>query len=104
MVKEVPSMKGLELASKVSTSQPYFMGDEPKPNTVAEAEVAQPTPAQPAPDQASPENPTRANPTEAGTNPGQPDISPLGVDEEKTAPPNVNPLEGGNDNFLDGLE
>lgn len=28
MVKEIPSMEGLELASKVSTTEPYTMGDE----------------------------------------------------------------------------
>lgn len=34
-LKEVPSMEGLELASKVSTKDAYFMGDEKSPNRVA---------------------------------------------------------------------
>jgi carbamoyl-phosphate synthase small subunit len=34
-VKKVPSMKGLELASRVSTKEPYFVGDANAPNKVA---------------------------------------------------------------------
>lgn len=34
-VKKIPSMKGLELASKVSTKEPYFAGDENAPLKVA---------------------------------------------------------------------
>ncbi|NNC90037.1 MAG: hypothetical protein HKN82_16390, partial [Akkermansiaceae bacterium] len=32
------------------------------------------------------------------------DLSKLGVGEEKSAPPNVNPLENKDDKFLDGLD
>ena len=28
LLKEVPSMEGLELSSAVSTNEPYFVGDE----------------------------------------------------------------------------
>jgi len=34
-LKKVPSMKGLELSSKVSTTEPYFFGDESSPYKVA---------------------------------------------------------------------
>lgn len=34
-LKKVPSMKGLELSSKVSTTEPYFFGDENSPYKVA---------------------------------------------------------------------
>jgi len=34
-LKEVPSMKGLELSSKVTTAQPYYFGDENAPLRVA---------------------------------------------------------------------
>ncbi|MFN8417572.1 MAG: glutamine-hydrolyzing carbamoyl-phosphate synthase small subunit [Cytophagaceae bacterium] len=34
-VKKVPSMKGLELASRVSTKEPYFVGDSNAPKKVA---------------------------------------------------------------------
>ena len=87
----------------VFTIVPYLMGDQ-ETTATAEAEVAQPAQT-PAPD-ATPtqaEKPIPAN-TEASDTPTQPDISPLGVNEEKTAPANVNPLESDNDNFLDGLE
>lgn len=36
---EVPDMKGLELASKVSTKEPYFFGDEDAPYRVAALDV-----------------------------------------------------------------
>jgi carbamoyl-phosphate synthase small subunit len=35
LMKTVPDMGGLELASKVSTTEPYFMGDENAPKKVA---------------------------------------------------------------------
>ncbi|MFN2128413.1 MAG: glutamine-hydrolyzing carbamoyl-phosphate synthase small subunit [Anaerolineales bacterium] len=34
-LKKVPDMSGLELATKVSTAEPYFYGDENSPNKVA---------------------------------------------------------------------
>jgi carbamoyl-phosphate synthase small subunit len=36
---EVPDMKGLELASKVSTKEPYFFGDENAPNKIAALDI-----------------------------------------------------------------
>ncbi|MDT7832777.1 glutamine-hydrolyzing carbamoyl-phosphate synthase small subunit [Flavobacteriaceae bacterium S356] len=36
---EVPSMEGLELASKVSTKEPYFVGDENAPYRVAALDI-----------------------------------------------------------------
>ena len=80
---------------------PYFMGDGSKANTAStntKPEITQPASTP------TPVEPANPEPTQPDTTPTQPDISPLGVDEEKTAPANVNPLDGGNDNFLDGLE
>ncbi len=91
----------------VFTLVPYLMGDGEKTGTTVEAEVTQ---SAPSPTQSKPENAGPADTTQPATNPADPanpaqtDISPLGVNEEKDAPPNVNPLEGGNDNFLDGLD
>ena len=88
----------------VFTVIPYFMGDDKTASTVVESEASQPDPVQPTPTQPKPEDPPPADTSQPDSTPAQPDISPLGVNEEKTAPPNVNPLESDNDNFLDGLD
>jgi carbamoyl-phosphate synthase small subunit len=38
-LEDVPSMEGLELASKVSTKEPYFVGDENSPYKVAALDI-----------------------------------------------------------------
>lgn len=91
----------------VFTVIPYFMEDEETTNTTAKAEVSQPASVQPAPTEPQPVNPQPLDRTQSDStlaNPTQPDVSALGVNEEKSAPPSVNPLDGSNDNFLDGLD
>lgn len=77
------------------TAVPYFLGDDPAPET-EEATAATPPATQPAP------------PAEASTvvKEPAPDQTPatLGIDEKITAPPNSNPLEDQKDNFLKDLE
>ncbi|HJM62532.1 MAG: hypothetical protein CMN05_12485 [Roseibacillus sp.] len=69
-----------------------------KPGPPSAAEPAIPRPAS---DLAAPSPPDQeANPLV----PTAPNLSNLGVTEEKQAPPNKNPLENEKDNFLDGLE
>lgn len=78
------------------TAIPYAMADRNPPETPAEEPVAtnEPTeaPAKPA---------TPAEPVETTV---EPDLSKLGVDEAKEAPPDKNPLENTTENFLDGLD
>ncbi len=88
----------------VFTIIPYLMGDE-NTGKVTEVDVAQPVPnqvAQPADADPNPEPGEAMANTPPGQN--QPDLSALGVNEEKSAPPNKNPLDSDNDNFLDGLD
>lgn len=75
------------------TAAPYYFGEKPEPAETVKAEEATPTP--------TPE-PIPAKPTPAPE--GKPvDLAPktLGVNEVLTAPPNENPLENSNENFLD---
>ena len=88
----------------VFTIIPYLMGDE-NTGKVTEVDVAQPVPnqvAQPADADPNPEPGEAMANTPPGQN--QPDLSALGVNEEKSAPPNKNPLDSDDDNFLDGLD
>lgn len=88
----------------VFTIIPYLMGDQGT-GKMRNSDIAQPGPtqmAQPAPTDTNPERGETMDNTLQGEN--QPDLSPLGVNEEKTAPPNENPLDSDNDNFLDGLD
>ncbi len=77
------------------TAIPYFLGD--KPTTEAEPpEVL--APAEPAP------VPNKAQPAPVNTPREKEPLAPLGVNEKKTAPANVNPLEDDGGNFLKDLE
>lgn len=74
------------------TAIPYFMGGEEKPAPVAE---------KPAPTEAPVETP---QPAEPAAEPAPDPLSKLGVGEELSAPPNTNPLENKEDDFLKDLE
>jgi cell envelope opacity-associated protein A len=75
----------------VFTVVPYLTRDEPAIVVPKTAETS-PTPA------------PAETPAESAT-PTQPDtVEKLGIGEEKQAPPDVNPLDSGIDNFLDELE
>jgi len=72
------------------TAIPYYLGDDPAP-TPAPAVAENPTPPPPEPTPAP--KPAEAKP-----------LAPLGVNEKLTAPPNSNPLEDKEENFLKDLE
>ena len=93
----------IAVVAVICTAIPYAMGaDKEKEDEVAEEKVAAPTAPKPAiPLPAS--TPTPATAPDQPT-PAAPDLSKLGVGEEKKAPPNENPLENKKDNFLKGLE
>lgn len=82
----------------IFTAIPYAMGGDEE--TTEEASAQQPTPT--APPKTGPVSPP-PKPDE-GTVPKGANLSKLGVDETKEAPPNVNPLEEKKDGFLDGLD
>lgn len=87
------------VAIVVFTAVPYALGGGAKEEAAEQADAATPAnPASPAP--ATPEPAPAGDPP----TPSKADLSKLGVDEEKEAPPNVNPLEDKEDDFLDGLE
>ncbi len=74
------------------TAVPYFFGDEPAPEPVAEATPPVPIPAPPVPEPkiTDPEKPAN--------------LAPLGVNEQLPAPANTNPLEDKGEDFLKDLE
>lgn len=76
----------------IFTAIPYFMGGDEKPAPVAE---------KPAPAEAPVETP---QPVEPAAEPAPDPLSKLGVGEELSAPPNTNPLENKEDDFLKDLE
>ena len=84
------------VAIVVFTAIPYFLrGEEAAAAESADPPVAEEPAERPEP---TPE------PVAEETPPPEVDLSKLGVDEEKEAPPDVNPLETKGDDFLDGLE
>lgn len=92
----------------VFTAIPYALGSGKNKDTPAAAEPAGATAAEPAIAKPSstpaatpnPNQPANSNPLAPTT----PDLSKLGVTEEKKAPPNKNPLENKGEDFLKGLE
>ena len=76
------------------TAIPYFLGNNETPNP--EQPIVT-NPAPPAPE------PKEANPPPKQIKPAEP-LAPLGVNEKKTAPANVNPLEDDGGSFLKDLE
>ena len=96
-------------AGLIFTAIPFAMGAGKNKEKAPSRESGGPTAAEPAIPRPSsaPDNPLpgeqAANPDNPLT-PVTPDLSTLGVTEEKQAPPNENPLENNKDNFLDGLE
>lgn len=76
------------------TAIPYFMQGEEKPAPVTEK------PSPPSAAENSPEGPAPAPAVEPAPDP----LSALGVGEELSAPPNINPLEDKGDDFLKDLE
>lgn len=74
----------------IFTAIPYFIGEKEAPAAVT-ATALPPVAPPPVPQ----ETPKPAPP---------PDLSPLGVGEQKTAPPDKNPLENKGDDFLKDLE
>ena len=96
------------VAGLIFTAIPYARGagkekenaaqQNPEGPTAAEPAIPKPTPAAPTPNNPAPNTP--ANPL----TPTTPNLSNLGVTEEKKAPPNENPLESKEDDFLKGLE
>jgi hypothetical protein len=79
----------------VFTVIPYLTREEPAKITAPAA--TENTPAAPAP--------ALAEAPAAPATPAQPDaLDELGIGEEKQAPPDVNPLDAGTDNFLEELE
>jgi hypothetical protein len=76
------------------TVVPFLLKEDPAPEVVqAEPSSPSPPPETPAPAPTEPESPATADP-----------LSELGVGEERQAPPNENPLENNNDDFLKDLE
>jgi hypothetical protein len=78
-------------ASLIFTAVPYFIGEKEVPAEVTATTPPAPVPTPPVP----PETPQPAPP---------PNLTPLGVGEQKTAPPDKNPLENKGDDFLKDLE
>ena len=76
------------------TAIPYFLGNKETPDPEQPIVTNSVTPA--------PE-PKEAKPTPNQTKPAEP-LAPLGVNEKKTAPANVNPLEDDGGSFLKDLE
>jgi hypothetical protein len=76
------------------TAIPYFFGNKESPDP--EQPIVT-NPATPAPE------PKEANPTPNQIKPAEP-LAPLGVNEKKAAPANVNPLEDDGGSFLKDLE
>ncbi len=76
------------------TAIPYFLGNNETPNPEQPIVI---NPAPPAPE------PKEANPPPNQIKPAEP-LAPLGVNEKKTAPANVNPLEDDGGSFLKDLE
>ena len=93
----------------IFTAIPFATGAGKKKAKAPAKESSGPTAAEPSIPRPLPgaDNPLpgeqAANPDNPLT-PLAPDLSTLGVTEEKQAPPNENPLENRKDNFLDGLE
>jgi len=90
------------LVSLVFTAVPYAMGDRDK-KEIATKESSAPSAAEPAIPKPAP-TPSPTAPAVAQPSPTTPDLSTLGVNEERKAPPNKNPLENKKDDFLKGLE
>jgi hypothetical protein len=90
------------LVSLVFTAVPYAMGDRDK-EEIATKESSAPSAAEPAIPKPAP-TPSPTAPAVAQPSPTTPDLSTLGVNEERKAPPNKNPLESKKDDFLKGLE
>jgi len=90
------------LVSLVFTAVPYAMGDRDKEEIATKASSA-PSAAEPAIPKPAP-TPSPTAPAVAQPSPTTPDLSTLGVNEERKAPPNKNPLENKKDDFLKGLE
>jgi hypothetical protein len=79
----------------VFTVIPYLTRSEPAKKSAPEVTENPPAAPAPAPAEAS----------AATATPAQPDaLDELGIGEEKQAPPDVNPLDAGTDNFLEELE
>ncbi len=76
------------------TAIPYFLGNKETPNPEQPIVI---NPAPPAPE------PKEANPPPNQIKPAEP-LAPLGVNEKKTAPANVNPLEDDGGSFPKDLE
>ncbi len=89
------------------TAIPFALGGDNKRGTAAARQTAGPTAPEPALPAPAETTPAPVNPAGGTNNPlsaTKPDLSNLGVTEEKQAPPDRNPLENTRDNFLDGLE
>lgn len=92
------------VVSLVFTAVPYAMADRDKDEEeVATKESSAPSAAEPAISKPAP-TPSPTAPEGAQPSPTTPDLSKLGVHEERKAPPNKNPLENKKDDFLKGLE
>ena len=77
------------------TAIPYFRGGEDAPDSTPST-VSTPATIDPAP--------TQPEPVPAPTRKKDEPLAPLGVNEKKTAPANVNPLEDDGGDFLKDLE
>jgi hypothetical protein len=89
------------------TAIPFALGGDKKKEPAAARQTAGPTAPEPALPAPAGTTPAPVNPADGTNNPlsaTKPDLSNLGVTEEKQAPPDRNPLENTRDNFLDGLE
>ncbi len=76
------------------TAIPYFFGNKESPDPEQPIVTNPVTPAA---------EPKQANPTPKQIKPAEP-LAPLGVNEKKNAPANVNPLEDDGGSFLKDLE
>ena len=76
------------------TAIPYFFGNKESPDPEQPIVTNQVTPAA---------EPKQANPNPKQIKPAEP-LAPLGVNEKKNAPANVNPLEDDGGSFLKDLE
>ena len=90
------------VVSLIFTAVPYAMADRDK-EEAATKESSAPSAAEPAIPKPAP-TPSPTAPAVAQPSPTTPDLSTLGVNEERKAPPNKNPLENKKDDFLKGLE
>lgn len=77
------------------TAIPFFLGDKPEAKAEIPVVLAPSGPA-PIPDKTQPDSTDTPKKMEP--------LAPLGVNEKKTAPANVNPLEDDGGNFLEDLE